>query len=182
MRLFTHYRSRLKVNWLEIVVEVDPHNVEVFDSTTITLFKAVLKGAGQKPLKGEKKGGVKAFAKTNLSECVPNFICIRPAATNENMFLKVIQPKEFSIAAVDKRYNRYLSFAKWTDANRDFVTRKKDNAEYGVMMDFECTHSPHIVGEQLILFKYKKNGISQIVKVLYTLILRVVKNWSLSVI
>jgi len=56
LRLYALYRTRLKGNWLEIGGEVDPQEVEVFDSTTITLFKAVLKGAGRKPLEGEKKG------------------------------------------------------------------------------------------------------------------------------
>lgn len=165
MRLYAHYRTRLKGNWLEIGGEVDPQEVEVFDSTTITLFKAVLKGAGRKPLEGDKKGGVKVFTKTNLAEGVPNFICIRSAATNENMFLKVIQLKEFSIAVFDKGYNCYLSFAKWTNANRYFVTRKKDNAKYEVVMDFDCTYSPDIVSDQLILLKYKDNGVSRTVKV-----------------
>ena len=32
----------------------------IMDSTTITLFKEILKGAGRKPLNGKKKGGIKA--------------------------------------------------------------------------------------------------------------------------
>jgi len=45
---------------------LDPGKVEVFDSTTITLFKEILKGAGRNPLEGDKKGGVKVFAKIIL--------------------------------------------------------------------------------------------------------------------
>jgi len=33
----------LKGNWLEIGGEMDPEKMEAFDSTTITLFNAVLK-------------------------------------------------------------------------------------------------------------------------------------------
>ncbi|MFT6971913.1 MAG: hypothetical protein ACJAXX_002488 [Roseivirga sp.] len=36
--------------------EVDPWKVGVFDTTTITLFKETLKGAGRNPLAGKKKG------------------------------------------------------------------------------------------------------------------------------
>jgi len=144
---------------------VDPQNVEVFDSRTSTLFKAVLKGAGRKPIKGERKDEVKVFAKTNLSEDVPNFICICPESTNENMFLKVIQLKEFRIVVFDKGYNCYLSFAKWTDANKYFITKEKDNVKYEVVMGFDCTHSPDILSDQLILLKYKENGLSRTAKV-----------------
>jgi hypothetical protein len=78
--------------------------VGVFDSTTnITLFNAVFIGTGRKPLEGEKKIGFKVFAKTNLAEGLPSFICIRSAATNANMFLKVFQFKELSIKVFNKR-------------------------------------------------------------------------------
>jgi len=44
LRLYIHYRISLG-NWLDIGGEVDSGKVEVFDSTTIMLFKKVLKGA-----------------------------------------------------------------------------------------------------------------------------------------
>ena len=128
LRVYSHYRVSLKGNWLNIGGEVDPGKVEVFESTTITLFKAVLKGAGRNPLKGKKKGGAKVFTQMNLAEGVPNFICIRSAATNENVFLKVMQLQEFSIAVFYTGYNRYSCFEKWSNSNRYFVTRKKNNA------------------------------------------------------
>jgi len=46
--------------------------MEVFDSTTITVFKEVLKGAGRNPLKGKKKGGAKDNARY---EVVLGFDC-----------------------------------------------------------------------------------------------------------
>ncbi|MFD2037599.1 DUF4372 domain-containing protein [Belliella marina] len=134
-RLFRHYKRVLQGNWLEIGGEVDPILVEVFDSTTVTLFKNILKGAGRNPLEGNKKGGAKVFAQLNLVEGVPNFICIRSAATNENMFLKVMELPERGIAVLDKGYNRYSCFERWDSSNRYFVTRKKDNARYEVTKD-----------------------------------------------
>jgi hypothetical protein len=59
--LYLHYKAAIKANWLPIGGEVDPSEVEVFDSTTITLFKEILKGAGRNPIGGKKKGGIKAF-------------------------------------------------------------------------------------------------------------------------
>lgn len=164
-KLFLYYKTTLQGNWLDIGGEVGPGRVEVFDSTTVTLFKEVLKGAGRNPLKGKKKGGAKVFAKMNLAEGVPNYICIRSAATNENMFLKVMELPEHGIAVFDKGYNRYASFEKWDSSNRYFVTRKKDNARYEVLMDFDCSHSKDIIKDQLISLVYKDKGGSRTVGV-----------------
>lgn len=164
-KLFLYYKTILQGNWLDIGGEVDPGRVEVFDSTTVTLFKEVLKGAGRNPLKGKKKGGAKVFAKMNLAEGVPNYICIRSAATNENMFLKVMELPEHGIAVFDKGYNRYASFEKWDSSNRYFVTRKKDNARYEVLLDFDCSHSEDIIKDQLISLNYREKGGSRTVEV-----------------
>jgi len=86
----------------------------------------------------------------NLVEGVPNFICIRSAATNENEFLKVMQLHEFSIAVFDKWFNRYSYFDKRSSSNRHFVTRKKDNARYEVIRVFDFSHTPDIEKDQLI--------------------------------
>mgnify|MGYP001239168759 CR=1 FL=1 len=163
-RLFSHYKTILQGNWLDIGGEVDPGKVEVFDSTTITLFKEILKGAGRNPLEGNKKGGAKVFAKMNLAEGVPNFICIRSAATNENMFLKVMELPEYGIAVFDKGYNRYSCFEKWGRSNRYYVTRKKDNARYEILRDFGCSHARDIERDQLISLKYRENGVNRTVE------------------
>lgn len=102
MGLYLHYKTSLKTNWGLIGEEVEPGEVEVFDSTTITLFKDILKGAGRNPLEGKKKGGIKAFTKMNLAEGVPDFICMKAASTNENTFLKVLNLPEGGIAVFIK--------------------------------------------------------------------------------
>lgn len=164
-KLYGHYRASLQGNWLNIGGEVDPSRVEVFDSTTVTLFKEILKGAGRNPLSGKKKGGAKVFAKMNLAEGVPNYLCIRPAATNENMFLQVMELPEHGIAVFDKGYNRYSSFEKWDRSNRYFVTRKKDNASYEAVRDFDCSHAKDVLKDQLITLKYREKGTSRTVGV-----------------
>ena len=164
MKLFLHFRAILRGNWLDIGGEVDPGKVEVFDTTTVTLFKEILKGAGRNPLDGKKKGGAKVFAKMNLADGVPNYICIRSASTNENMFLKVMELPEYGIAVFDKGYNRYSCFEKWSSSNRYFVTRKKDNARYGVVKNFDCSHAQEIESDQVILLKYREKGVSRTVE------------------
>jgi hypothetical protein len=92
------------------------------------LFKEILKGAGRNSINGKKKGGMKVFTKINLAEGVPDFLCFKPASTNENTFLKVLNLPEGGIAVFDKGFNRYKYFDVWTQNNRFFVTRLKDNA------------------------------------------------------
>lgn len=162
--LYSYYRASLVGNWLDIGGEVDLSRVEVFDSSTVTLFKEILRGAGRNPLNGKKKGGAKIFAKMNLAEGVPNFICIRSAATNENMFLKVMDLPEHGIAVFDKGYNRYSCFEKWDSSNRYFVTRKKDNARYEVVSEFDCTHAMDIIKDQIISLSYREKGVSRTVE------------------
>ena len=163
MGLYLHYKTTLKTNWGPIGGEVDLDQVEVFDSTTITLFKEILKGAGRNPLTGKKKGGIKVFTKMNLSEGVPDFICMKAAATNENVFLKVLNLPEGGIAVFDKGFNRYRYFDQWTQHNRFFVTRLKDNARYEVIAENNTEPFADVLKDQSIYLKYKHEGVSRTV-------------------
>jgi hypothetical protein len=158
MSLYLHYKSSLKTNWGPIGDEIDLSEVDVFDSTTVTLFKDILKGAGRNPIDGKKKGGIKVFTKMNLSEGVPNFICMKAASTNENVFLKVLNLPEGGIVVFDKGFNRYRYFDEWTKLNRFFVTRLKDNAKYLVVSENNTDPFPDVLKDQMITLsdKYEK--------------------------
>lgn len=153
--LYLYYKSSLKTNWLPIGGEVDPSLVEIFDSTTITLFKEVLKGAGRNPIDGKKKGGIKAFTKMNLSEGVPDFVCMKAACTNENTFLKVLSLPEGGIAVFDKGFNRYRYFDEWTKSNRFFVTGLKDNANYKVLSQYDTEAFDDVIEDQKVELTFK---------------------------
>ena len=163
MGLYFHYQTSLKKHLLEIGGEVDPSAVEVFDSTTITLFKDILKGAGRNAIDGKKKGGIKAFTKMNLAEGVPDFICLKAASTNENTFLKVLRLPEGGIAIFDKGFNKYRCFDQWTEQNRFFVTRLKENAHYEVLEENNIEPFPDVLKDQHILLKYKDKRVSRTV-------------------
>lgn len=92
MLLYGHYKEYLSDSYLSLKIngEVDPGAVEVFDSTVVSLFREVFKACGRLPGDGRKKGGLKAFNKITLSERVPNFICLKAAATNEKVFLSAL--------------------------------------------------------------------------------------------
>lgn len=162
--LYLHYKSRLVGNWLAIGGEVDPSRVDAFDSTTITLFKEILKGAGRKPDQGNRKGGAKAFTKMNLAEGVPNFVCIKAAATNENTFLKVLNLPENGIAVFDKGFNRYAYFDIWTKSNRFFVTGLKENAKYEIVEEKSVDFQEDIVSDQRIRLTYRHKQTSRTVE------------------
>lgn len=161
-RLYQHFKPQLKAQVMAIGGEVDPNEVEVFDSTTITLFKEILKGAGRKPHKGKKKGGAKAFTMMNLGEGVPDFVCIKAASTNENTFLKVVSLPEGAIAVFDKGFNRYRYFDEWTRQGRHFVTRLKDNARYEVVEEHQG-FDDSIDADQTIRLTYRHKGSSRTV-------------------
>jgi hypothetical protein len=163
MGLYLHYKALLKTHWGPIGEEVDPCEVEVFDSTTITLFKDILKGAGRNPIDGKKKGGIKAFTKMNLAEGVPDFICLKAGATNENTFLKVLNLPQGGIAVFDKGFNKYRCFDQWTQHNRFFVTRLKDNAHYQVVEENNTEAFPDVLQDQQIMLKYKDKKVTRTV-------------------
>ena len=163
MGLYLYYKTSLKTHWGLIGDEVDPSEVEVFDSTTITLFKEILKGAGRNPIDGKKKGGIKVFTKMNLADGVPDFICMKAASTNENTFLKVLALPEGGIAVFDKGFNKYRCFDEWTQRNRFFVTRLKDNAHYQILEENNTEPFPDVLKDQQIMLKYKDKNISRTV-------------------
>lgn len=158
LNLYLHYKSYLLDHSFSLPIggEVDASKVEIFDSTTVTLFKEILKGAGRKT-KGDKKkkGGIKAFTKMNLLENVPNFVCFKAAACNENSFLKSVELEEGSIAVYDKGFNKYWYFSELTQSNIGFVTRLKDNARYTVLHTNDVYDEPDILSDQVIALKYR---------------------------
>ena len=161
--LYSHYKPLLQTNWEPVGDEVDLSQVEVFDSTTVTLFKEILKGVGRNPINGKKKGGLKVFTKMNLSEGVPDFICMKAASTNENTFLKVLHLPEGGIAVFDKGFNRYRYFDQWTQHNRFFVTRLKDNAKYEVIAENGTAPFADVSKDQIITLTYKHEGVCRTV-------------------
>lgn len=120
---------------IKINGEVDPSQVEIFDSTVITLFKEVFKGCGRLPENGRKKGGIKAFTKITLSERVPNFICMKAASTNEKVFLSALDLVKGTIAVFDKGFQKFQQYQEWTNNGVFFLTRLNKNAKFKVLKE-----------------------------------------------
>jgi len=114
--------------------------LKIIDSTTITLFSDILKGAGRKPISGKKKGGIKMHTLINANEDVPSLVKFSSAATHDHTFLKELELKKGSYVVFDKGYNDYDQYEQWTLEDIYFVTRQKENAVYDSIEEFELDY------------------------------------------
>jgi hypothetical protein len=108
------------------------------DSTTMSLFKDILKGVGRNPKEGKKKGGIKAHTIIKASENVPCLIRYSEAARHDHMFLKeVLNLAAGSIITFDKGYVDYAQYQVFSENSIWYVTRLKDNAIYEARKEFD---------------------------------------------
>lgn len=109
----------------------------IIDSTTISLFKAIMKCVGRKPLNGKSKGGIKVHTMINAYEEIPQLVHFTDAATHDSTFLSKIKLQPHQIAVFDKAYVDYKMYEAWTKSGIHFVTRLKDNAVYDQLEEIE---------------------------------------------
>jgi hypothetical protein len=134
--LYKHYSSYLSDSYIRMFIggEVNPAKVEVFDSSTVSLFVDVFKGAGRNSLNGKKKGGLKIHTKMPLSGFAPDFIDLTEAASNDKNFLGQLNPVPGTIYVFDKGYVNYKVWKQWTKQGVFYVTRLNENADYEVLV------------------------------------------------
>jgi hypothetical protein len=138
----------------------DMKSLYIMDSTTITLFKDILKGAGRNPLQGKKKGGIKAHTIIKASENVPCLIRYSAAVRHDHTFLSEIHtlPKG-SIITFDKGYVDYAQYEAFTQGSIWYVTRLKDNAAYEARKEYDLPDdapSAVLKDEQIVLYYGEK--------------------------
>jgi hypothetical protein len=134
-------------------------DLKIVDSSTISLFSDVLKGAGRNPLEGKKKGGIKMHTMINAREDVPCLVRFTSAATHDHTFLKELDLKKGSFVVFDKGYVDYLQYHNWTLDDIYFVTRQKDNAVYKSLEEFairDHIHSGVLKDERIEVIKGKQ--------------------------
>ncbi|MFI5142184.1 MAG: IS4 family transposase [Bacteroidia bacterium] len=98
----------------------------IMDATTIKLFHDVLKGAGEPPKSGKRKGGLKAHVMIKASEDVPCLVNLSAAAANDRTFLKHTSLAPGSIITFDKGYTNFRQFDQWTKSGVTWVSRTLD--------------------------------------------------------
>lgn len=132
-------------------------NLYILDSSTISLFKAILKPAGRKRKDGKSKGGMKVHTLLNSDANMPSFIKYTAAALHDQQFYKYIKElPDYSIIAFDKAYINYQQFDKFTKRDVYYVTRQKENADYTAIEEFELPkQAQHILKDEKIEVSYK---------------------------
>jgi hypothetical protein len=151
----------------------------LFDSTTITLFQDILKGAGKSCADGRRKGGIKVHTLMRSDQDVPCMIRFSSAAGADVTFLKKVVLPPGSIIVFDKGYRDYNTYNRLIEKKITWITRNSDTSIYrvikaypvserqeekGVMMDYgvELGHNHNKkaikVKARLIIYKDKESG------------------------
>src|SRR5690554_5422916 len=125
------------------VKDVINKQIEIFDSTTISLFQDIMRCVGRTPANGRRKGGVKMHTVINVDEVVPKMVWFTDAATNDHRLLGKLTPDSDTIYVFDKGYNDYKAFRWFTEEQAGFVTRIKDNAVYTIQEELYVDGRTH---------------------------------------
>ena len=112
MNVYRKYASILADSRLS---DADMKRLYIMDSTTISLFKDILRGVGRNPKEGKKKGGIKAHTIIKSSDNVPCLIRYSEAVRHDHMFLdEVFKLEVGSIITFDKGYVDYATYEAFT--------------------------------------------------------------------
>ena len=125
--LYRKYKNDLADSRTEKVWQ---HLLHIMDSTTITLFSNVLKGAGRNPKHGKKKGGIKVHTVLKAEEGVPYHIHFTSAATHDHVMLTKLRLTNGAFIAMDRAYIDYKVFQEFTENGVFYVTKMKKNLRY----------------------------------------------------
>ena len=134
------------------IKDVIKKQIEIFDSTTISLFKDILKCVGRNPENGRKKGGIKVHTVINVDETVPKMVWFTEAAKHDHILLEKLGLDANTIYVFDKGYNDYKAFKLFSENNTGFVTRIKDNAVYETIETKQIDEDIHpgVLEDQII--------------------------------
>lgn len=137
----------------------------MIDSTTISLFREILKNAGPAKANGKKKGGIKVHMAVRASEDVPCLVRLTPAAQGDAPFLTHVHLKRGSVVVMDRGYNGFAKLLEWNKSGVWWVTRLRSNTYYQVVEN--CPVNPQqaslgILEEQHIIMGAPKNQILKV--------------------
>nr|NIO00487.1 IS4 family transposase [Anaerolineae bacterium] len=116
------------------------------DSTTISLCLSLFPWAAFR----RAKGGVKVHVMLDHDDYMPSFVLISEARCHDLKAARTINLPSGSIVALDRAYNDFRLFAKWTDDSVFFVSRMKDNTVYQVVTERKLPQKRNILCDQVI--------------------------------
>lgn len=107
-------------------------NLYIIDSTTIKLFKEILKNAGRTPADGKRKGGIKVHTMIKADEDVPCLVKMTAAASHDVPFIQGLSLPKGAIVTFDKGYIDYKQYDLWTQQEVNWVTRARAGYQFEV--------------------------------------------------
>ena len=148
-KLYETYKSLISDSTLKADIA---KRLFILDSTTISLFKAILKPAGRKRSDGRSKGGMKVNTLLQAETHMPAFINYMAAALHDQQFYSYIKElPDHSIIVFDKAYINYQQFDAFGKRDIFYVTRQKDNSIYRSLEEFELPENePDILKDERI--------------------------------
>lgn len=154
-QLYNQYKSLLADSRCESWIK----RLYIMDSTTITLFSNILKGAGRNPKTGRKKGGIKAHTVIKAEENVPCLVRFTSAATHDHVMLKYLSLPIGSIIAIDRAYIDYHIFQQFTQKGIIYVTKMKKSLVYKTLSSNYVVTPEGVVSMKISIVEFTKGDI-----------------------
>ncbi|MBL7693001.1 MAG: IS4 family transposase [Flavipsychrobacter sp.] len=134
-------------------------NLVLVDSTTISLFKEIMKNAGNKGADGKRKGGIKVHMAVRSNENVPYLIRFTAGANADVPFLKHINLPAGSVVVMDRGYSSFSKYNEWTVNKVNWVTRISPHNIYTIDHDRPLApihQAEGVVSDQDIMLGFAK--------------------------
>jgi hypothetical protein len=116
------------------------------DSTTISLCLELFDWASFR----RTKGGVKAHVLLDHDDYMPTWALITEARRHDVTVAKALSFNPGTIVVVDRGYDDYTLFGRWTEEGVYFVTRLKANAAYRVTKRLRPPARGNVISDELI--------------------------------
>ena len=132
----------------------------IVDSTTISLFSNIMKGAGTAKSDGRKKGGVKAHTMIDAEHNLPCFTLLTEAKHHDLVFLQTLQVPHNSLVVFDRAYTNYKQFEVWNGQGTTWVTRQKNDASFKVIAEKEVNPESFrkgVLADQMVILGRRSN-------------------------
>ncbi len=105
------------------------------DSSTVTLFCDIMKGAGMPKVNGRKKGGVKAHVLFDNEQGVARVVYLSPGADNDRVFMDKVTLPRGSVLVFDRGYRKFSQWEQWGKEGISWVTRQIGNETVSLLED-----------------------------------------------
>jgi len=116
------------------------------DSSVITLCTTLFPWADYR----RKKGGIKLHVLLDHDDYMPRFVSITQGRLHDVKPAQHLDLPPGSIVAMDRGYNDYDLFGRWTERGVFFVTRLKSNAQYEVIEEWEVPEGRNVISDETI--------------------------------